>query len=37
MAEIRQVLAMAMMVGAGRIRSFVTDQLEDVGLKQDED
>ena len=37
MEEIRQVLALAMMVGAGRIRSFVTDNLEEVGLKQEAD
>lgn len=37
MEEIRQVLAMAMLVGAGRIRSFVMDNLEEVGLKQEGD
>lgn len=32
MAEIRQVLSMAMMVGAARVRNFVTDTLG-VGLE----
>jgi hypothetical protein len=35
MAEIRQVLAMAMMVGAARIRNFVTETLEGVGLREE--
>lgn len=35
MAEIRQVLSMAMMVGAARVRNFVTDTLEGVGLKDE--
>ncbi|GAB4253963.1 MAG: hypothetical protein D6708_01450 [Candidatus Dadabacteria bacterium] len=34
-AEIRQVLAMAMMVGAARVRNFVTETLG-VGLKPGE-
>jgi hypothetical protein len=35
MAEIRQVLSMAIMVGAARVRNFVTETLEGVGLKQE--
>lgn len=34
MAEIRQVLSMAMMVGAARVRNFVTETLEEVGLEE---
>lgn len=36
MAEIRHALAIAMLVGAARVRSLVTDVLVDVGLAEDE-
>jgi len=29
---VREVLALAMMVGAARVRNFVTETLEEVGL-----
>jgi hypothetical protein len=36
MEEIRQALAIAMLVSAGRVRSFILENLEEVGLKQQE-
>ncbi len=36
MEEIRHALALAMLVSAGRTRSFVMENLEEVGLKRPE-